>query len=64
VAHVCACGVPGMNFLAGFLLGWMDEERCFWTLCNLVEDLLPAYFSKGKSPAFFLPLLPDSTFFL
>jgi hypothetical protein len=40
-----------MNFVAGFLLGWMDEERAFWTLCNLVEDLLPAYFSKGEPTA-------------
>ncbi len=45
VRRVCVCA--GMNFVAGFLLGWMDEERSFWTLCNLVEDLLPAYFSKG-----------------
>ena len=30
-----------MNFLAAFLLLNMDEERAFWTLASIVEDILP-----------------------
>jgi hypothetical protein len=35
----------GMNFIAGCLLLFMDEEDAFWALASVVEDLLPGYFS-------------------
>ena len=35
----------GMNFVAGCLLLFMDEEDAFWSLTVIVEDLLPGYFS-------------------
>ena len=34
-----------MNFVAGCLLLFMDEEDAFWSLAVIVEDLLPGYFS-------------------
>jgi hypothetical protein len=34
-----------MNFIAGCLLLFMDEEDAFWALASVVEDLLPGYFS-------------------
>ncbi len=34
-----------MNFVAGSLLLFMDEEDAFWSLAVIVEDLLPGYFS-------------------
>ena len=34
-----------MNFVAGALLLFMDEEDAFWCLAVIVEDLLPGYFS-------------------
>lgn len=34
-----------MNFVAGSLLLFMDEEDAFWSLAMIVEDLLPGYFS-------------------
>ncbi|GMH41674.1 hypothetical protein BSKO_09584 [Bryopsis sp. KO-2023] len=34
----------GMNFTAGLLLLFMDEEEAFWCLSALVEDLLPGHF--------------------
>lgn len=37
----------GMNFVAGCLLLFMDEEDAFWCLCCIVEDLLPGYFSQA-----------------
>lgn len=35
----------GMNFIAGVLLLFMDEEDVFWCLSAIVEDQLPGYFS-------------------
>ncbi|KAK9868611.1 hypothetical protein WJX84_001924 [Apatococcus fuscideae] len=37
----------GMNFVAGFLLLFMNEEDAFWCLAAIVEDLLPGYFSHA-----------------
>lgn len=37
--------VQGMNFIAGALLLFMDEEDAFWSLAIIAEDLLPGYFS-------------------
>eukprot|EP01113_Clastostelium_recurvatum_P036096 TRINITY_DN5101_c0_g1_i4.p1 TRINITY_DN5101_c0_g1~~TRINITY_DN5101_c0_g1_i4.p1 ORF type:complete len:665 (+),score=142.60 TRINITY_DN5101_c0_g1_i4:257-2251(+) len=34
----------GMNFLAGFLLLFMEEEDAFWTLSQLVETIVTGYF--------------------
>eukprot|EP00656_Telonema_subtile_P012762 TRINITY_DN16448_c0_g1_i2.p1 TRINITY_DN16448_c0_g1~~TRINITY_DN16448_c0_g1_i2.p1 ORF type:complete len:672 (+),score=217.46 TRINITY_DN16448_c0_g1_i2:225-2240(+) len=34
-----------MNFLCAFLLVFMEEEQAFWTLCCVVEHLLPDYFT-------------------
>ena len=34
-----------MNFIAGALLLFMDEEDAFWSLAIIAEDLLPGYFS-------------------
>lgn len=34
-----------MNFIAGCLLLFMDEEDAFWCLAIIAEDLLPGYFS-------------------
>ncbi len=36
-----------MNFVAGFLLLFMNEEDAFWCLAAIVEDLLPGYFSHA-----------------
>ena len=36
----------GMNFIAGALLLFMDEEVVFWALATIVEDLLPGYFAQ------------------
>lgn len=33
-----------MNFVAGCLLLFMDEEDAFWCLTVIVEKLLPGYF--------------------
>ena len=38
--------MQSMNFLAGLLLLFMPEERAFWVLCYVVEDLLEDYFVK------------------
>jgi hypothetical protein len=37
----------GMNFLAGFLLLWLQEEQAFWMLVYLVEDVLLDYFGRS-----------------
>ena len=37
--------LQGMNFIAGALLLFMDEEDAFWCLAIISEDLLPGYFS-------------------
>jgi hypothetical protein len=36
-----------MNFLVGLLLLVMPEERAFWVLCFIVEDLLQDYFIRS-----------------
>lgn len=35
-----------MNFIAGGLLVFLEEEEAFWVLCWLVEHVLSGYFSK------------------
>jgi hypothetical protein len=52
--HCHGCGVrlmadvlQGMNFVAGCLLLFMDEEDAFWSLACVIEDLLPGYFSTA-----------------
>ncbi len=35
-----------MNFIAGGLLIFLEEENAFWMLCYVVENLLSGYFSK------------------
>jgi hypothetical protein len=39
--------MQGMNFVAGCLLLFMDEEDAFWSLACIIEDLLPGYFSMA-----------------
>lgn len=39
----------GMNFLAGVLLQFMEDERAFWALVALVEDRLPGYFTRDMT---------------
>ncbi len=36
-----------MNFIAGCLLLFMDEEDTFWCLAIIVEELLPGYYSMA-----------------
>jgi hypothetical protein len=37
----------GMNFIAGRLLNFMDEEEAFWTLAMIIETILPVdYYSN------------------
>ncbi|KAI8074946.1 rab-GTPase-TBC domain-containing protein [Gongronella butleri] len=31
-----------LNYIAGFLLLFMEEERAFWTFVTLIQDILPA----------------------
>ena len=38
--------LQGMNFIAGALLLFMDEEVVFWALATIVEDILPGYFAQ------------------
>ncbi|KAF2074940.1 hypothetical protein CYY_003773 [Polysphondylium violaceum] len=39
----CQC----MNFIAGFLLIYMSEHEAYWTLCAIIEELLPTeYFTS------------------
>lgn len=39
-----------MSFVAATLLMYMEEESAFWTLCGLLEDILPEdYFSERMS---------------
>lgn len=36
-----------MNFIAGALLLFMEEESSFWLMCNIIEDFLPSdYYTK------------------
>jgi hypothetical protein len=37
-----------MNFITAMLLLHMPEERAFWTLAAIVEDLLPAEYFQGR----------------
>ncbi|KAK3286695.1 hypothetical protein CYMTET_5762 [Cymbomonas tetramitiformis] len=41
----------GMNFVAGMLLLHMPEEAAFWSLCALVEDVFPGYYSQAMVAA-------------
>ena len=41
------CREQGMNFVAGCLLLFMDEEDAFWSLACIIEDLLPGYYSTA-----------------
>ena len=36
--------MQGMNFIAGCLLLFMEEQDAFWCLTTIVEKLLPGYF--------------------
>lgn len=37
----------GMNFIVGRLLQFMNEEESFWTLCMIIETILPIdYYSN------------------
>jgi hypothetical protein len=53
-----------MNFLAGSLLLFMDEETAFWMLVYMVEDLLPNYFVPCILFPFHLTLPPYFPFLL
>lgn len=33
-----------MNYVAACLLHYTDEERAFWMLCSIIEDLLPPHY--------------------
>ena len=49
----------GMNFLAGYLLLLFSEERAFWMLVALLDDMLPelfGYVSPRLVPPFLIPL--------
>ena len=36
-----------MNYLAAtLLLVVKDEEKCFWLLCALIDDILPSYYTN------------------
>ncbi|XP_076805568.1 growth hormone-regulated TBC protein 1-like [Clavelina lepadiformis] len=38
----------GMNYIAALLLIVVkDPEQCFWLLCALIDDILPAYYTKS-----------------
>ena len=44
--------VQSMNFLAAFLLlAGVSEEDAFWSLCALVNVVVPGYFSEGMASA-------------
>jgi hypothetical protein len=39
-----------MNFIAGIMLLFLDEESAFWLLCALLEYILPAdYYAQDLS---------------
>lgn len=48
-----------MNFIAGCLLLFLDEEDAFWALAAVVEDLLPGYFSLDMVAPQVSPPLPS-----
>lgn len=37
--------VQGLNFVAGVLLMFMEEEDAFYCLCTVVEDILPGHYA-------------------
>jgi hypothetical protein len=37
----------GINFLTAHLLSWLSEEEAFWTLCCLIESILPLDYYSG-----------------
>jgi Rab-GTPase-TBC domain len=37
--HIGYC--QSLNYIAGMLLLFMDEERAFWTLVTIIQDILP-----------------------
>lgn len=40
-----------MNYLACWLTCFMDEEKAFWTLCRVIEDIRPRdFYSRDISP--------------
>eukprot|EP00873_Tetraselmis_striata_P005860 jgi/Tetstr1/426124/TSEL_016452.t1 len=41
----CVGYCQGMNFVAGTLLLFMDEEDAFWCLTSIIENLMPGYYS-------------------
>ena len=38
-----------MNFIAGCMLMHMGEEPAFWSLCRVVENLLPGYYTEAMT---------------
>ena len=38
-----------MNYIAAFLLLFMNEEEAFWMLTTIVEDIMTDYYSKDMS---------------
>ncbi len=59
--HMTCGGVQGMNFIAGCLLLFMDEEDTFWCLAIIVEELLPGYYSMAMvEPQVCLHKLPSN----
>ena len=45
-----------MNFIAGCLLLFMEEEDAFWCLTTIVEQLLSGYFSTTMAASQVWPL--------
>lgn len=39
-----------MQFVASFLLCFLDEEMSFWAFCRLYEELIPEIFSIEQEP--------------
>jgi hypothetical protein len=38
-----------MNFVAGFLLLFMEEEDAFWTLTTIVDNILSRYYDADMA---------------
>ena len=39
--------MQGMNYIAALLLLIVqDEEKSFWLLCALIDEILPSYYSN------------------
>eukprot|EP00913_Durusdinium_trenchii_P029781 g27907.t1 len=47
-----------MSFVAATLLMYMEEEQAFWTLCSLLEDILPEDYLSERMLGLFLNTLP------